>query len=115
MAVIALNIDGAERTCRAEILAGAATDTFLGVDYGYLQRLGIIGIPGYHGDCTCGAMTGAVATRVTVGFNNTIIFNPDGMAYADCGFLLTGDAMYRTGRTHFAATRTLGTAIASLV
>lgn len=74
---MSLHIYGTEGTRRTEVLAGSATDTPLCVHYGYLRRVGIIGIVRHHLYGTCRTMACAVAACHTVGQRQTVVLHPN--------------------------------------
>ena len=113
MYLIPLHINRAERSGRAEVLAGAAADAFVLVHSRHLH-LAVRSFIFYHLDGTCGAVACAVAAADTVGQHNTIIFNPNGMTYMDASFFLTGNGLDGTSGADLAASRAFGTAIAAL-
>lgn len=110
-----LDIYGTERPRRAEVLTSPATYAPFRVDYGDLDRVGVIGIRRDHEDGPRRAMTGAIAARDAVGERNAIVLNPDGMAYAGGRLVLLRDGADGPCGAHLGAASALGTAIASLV
>ena len=115
MHFVTFDIDGAERTRRTEVFASSATDAAFGVDNGYLERTGVGSILRNHLDGACRAMAFAIAAGHAVGIHHAVLFNPYGMAHLDGRLFGTVDGADGTGRTHFGALRTFGTAIAAFV
>ena len=76
---ISLNIDGAERTGGADVLALAAANAAFGVHHWDFQ----IWVAAFFIDKNDGAhraVACAVAANHPVGFHNAVVFNPNGMA-----------------------------------
>lgn len=61
-------IDGAEWSCRAQVLAASTTDTPFDIDDRYLGRIGHIGIRGNHLNGSGRTVAGAVPAAHTVGY-----------------------------------------------
>ena len=79
MALITLDVNRAEWTRRAEMLARTATDAEALVYGRDLTRLGICGIERHHSDSLGGAMALAVAAILIVRNNDTILLHPYGV------------------------------------
>lgn len=113
MHLIPFYVYRAERSGRAEVLAGAAADALVLVYGRHLHRSVRVFVV-YHLDGSCRAVTCAVAARYSIGKNYTIFLNPHGMADMDGGLFFSRDGLNGTGRAYLAATCTFGTAIAAL-
>ena len=113
MHLIPFHINRAERSGRAEVLAGTAADAFVLV-YGRHLHLAVRSFIFYHLDGTCGAVACAVAATHTIGQYDAIIFNPNGMTHMDTSFFLTGNGLDGTSGADLAAAGAFGTAIAAL-
>ena len=110
---ISFHINRAERSGRAEVLAGAAADAFVFVHGRHLHgsvRTFVV----YHLDGSCRAMAGAVAAAHAVGEHYAIVFNPYGMTHMDAGLLFPCDGLDGTGRADLAATCAFRTTVAAL-
>ena len=124
--LVALHIDGRERTGRAKILTGPASDTSLGVNSRHHQFLTVItflpaamvtavSLQRHHLYGSCRTVTGAVAARLTVPDGDTVVLNPYGMAYMGRRLFRYIDGPDSPCRTDLRALGTLRTAISSLV
>ena len=112
MHLIPLHINRAERSGRAEVLAGAAADAFVLV-YGRHLHLAVWAFVVYHLNGTCGAVACAVAATHTIGQYDAIIFNPNGMTHMDASLLFPCDRFDGTSRADLAASCAFGTTIAA--
>ena len=110
---VTLNINCAERSGRAEVLASATTDALVIVYSRYFHRT-VWAFVINHLDGSRGAMASAVAATDTVGQNYTVFLNPHGMTGMDGGFFLTGYGLDGTSRAYLAAPCAFRTAIAAL-
>ena len=113
MHFISFHINCAERSGRAEVLAGAAADAFVLV-YGRHLHLAVRSFIFYHLDGTCGAVACAVAATHTIGQYDAIIFNPNGMTHMDAGLLFPCDRFDGTSGADLAAAGALGATVAAL-
>ena len=113
MHFITFNINRAERSGGAEVLAGAAADAFVFVHGRHLHR-SVRTFVVYHLDGSRRAMAGTVAAAHAVGEHYAIVFNPYGMTHMDAGLFLTCDGLDGTSGTDLAATRTFRATIAAL-
>ena len=113
MHFIALYIDGAKRTSRAEVFALAATDTFLGVNDRHFDRFAV-DLLLHHLNRPSRAVTRTRAAMVAVGDRDAVLLNPDGVTDMDSSLLLFGNGFDSARRTHLTATRTLRAAVAAL-
>ena len=113
MSYITFHINRAERSGRAEVLAGAAAYAFILV-HGRHLHCAVRAFVVYHLDGSRRAMTGAVAAADAVGQHHAIVLDPHGMPHMDICLLLTGNGLDGTGRADLAATCAFGTAIAAL-
>ena len=73
------DVDGAQRPCRAQMLARSAADAAFGIDDRNLERAWLVGIFRQHLDGANRAMCCAVATTYTIGHNHAIIAQPNGI------------------------------------
>ena len=112
---VAFHINGTERTGGAQVLACAAANATLGIDYGYFGRICMLWVAGHHLDCTCGAVSGTVSALYPVGQGYAILPHPYGMSYLGGRFVCYGKQPYGTGRTDFAALVALRPAVAPFV
>ena len=112
MHLIPLHINCAERSGRAEVLAGTAADAFVLV-YGRHLYFPVRSFIFYHLDGTCGAVACAVAAADTIGQYDAIIFDPNGMTHMDASLLFPCDRFDGTSGADLAASRAFGTAIAA--
>ena len=110
---ISFHVNCAERSGRAEVLAGAAADAFVFVDGRHLY-LAVRAFVIHHLDSSSGAVACAVAAADTVGQHHAIVLDPYGMSNMDVGLFLAGNGLDGTGRTNLAASCTFGTAVAAL-
>ena len=110
---VAFNIDGAERSGRAEVFAGATADAFVFVHGRHLHRT-FRAFMVYHLDGSRGAVAFAVAAADAVGEHHTVLLDPHGMADMDGGFLFSRDGFDGTSGADFAASCAFGTAVAAL-
>ena len=85
---VSFHVNCAERSGRAEVLAGTAADAFVLV-HGRHMYLAIWAFIVHHLDGTSGAVACAVAATDTVGQYDTVVFDPYGMTYMDVGLFLT--------------------------
>ena len=113
MYLIPLHINRAERSGRAEVLAGAAADAFVFVHGRHLHR-SVRTFVVYHLDGSRRAVTGAVAAADAVGKHYAVLLDPYGMTDMDAGLFLTCDGLDGTSGTDLAATRTFRVTIAAL-
>lgn len=112
MHYIAFNIDGAERTCWAEMLTGTTADTLDLVDGRHHDGLAVM-LVFNHLDGTGGTVSSTVATTDTIGEDDTVVFNPNRVTYVDVGLFFLGDGFDGTSGTYFAATGAFWTTIAA--
>ena len=77
---VSLHIDGAEWTCRTQVLARSASDTPLGIHDGDSDGVRISAVGRNHQYGSRRTMTGAVAALYAIGQRNAILSNPYGMA-----------------------------------
>ena len=110
---ISFHINCAERSGRAEVLAGAAADAFVFVDGRHLY-LAVRTFVIHHLDSSSGAVACTVATADAIGQHNAILLDPYGMSDMDASLFLTGDGLDGTGRADLAAAGAFGTAVAAL-
>ena len=113
MRVIPFNIDRTKRPCGAEVLAGAAADTFVLVNGRHLHcavRAFVVD----HLDGTSGAVAGTVAAADAVGQHHAVFLDPYGMTDMLYGFLFSCDGLDGTCGAHLAASCAFGTAVAAL-
>ena len=113
MHFISFHINCAERSSRAEVLAGTAADAFVLI-HGRHLHLAIWTFVVYHLNGTCGAVACAIAATYTIGQYGAIIFNPNGMTHMDAGLLFPCDRFDGTSGADLAASRAFGTTIATL-
>ena len=85
---VSFHVNCAERSGRAEVLAGTAADASVLVDGRHLY-LAIWAFIVYHLDGTSGAVSCAVAATDAIGQYDTVVFDPYGMTYMDVGLFLT--------------------------
>ena len=109
------HIDGAERTCGTQVLAGAATDTAFGVDGRYLRGTGHRRVGRHHRDGAGRAMARAVAASHAVGQRHAVLSHPYGMA--DLNGRLFGRRYFlnRARGTYLRTLRAFGAAITAFV
>ena len=112
MHFISFNINSAERSGRAEVLAGTAADAFVLV-HGRHLHLAVRSFIVYHLNGTSGAMTCAIAATDAVGQHHAVLLDPYGMTHMDAGLFLTGNRLDGTGRADLATTGAFGAAIAT--
>ena len=114
MAFAAVDVDGAEGTRGAEILTGAAADTFVGIHRWHLDGGAVVGVSILvlrdHEDGIGGAVAGTVAALHASAVRQTVVRHQNGKTDMDICFLLRCDAVYSTSRAHLAAAGTLRTA-----
>ena len=110
---ISFHINRAERSGRAEVLAGAAADAFVFVHGRDLHR-SVRTFVVYHLDGSRRAVTGAVAAADAVGEHHAVLLDPYGMTDMDAGLLFPCDGLDGTGRADLAATRAFGATVAAL-
>ena len=79
MHLAALNINCAQRTCRAQMLASATANATFGVAGRNLKSIWLVGVHRNHIDGADRAMFCAVTTVHTIGFDNAILFYPNGV------------------------------------
>ena len=108
-------IDGTVWTCRTQVLAGTATDTFLFVDDRLLDGVRVVLVDRDHLDRLCRTMALAVAALNTVGHRNTILMDRNGMTNLDGRLIRPCDQLDGAGRADFRALHTFRTAITALV
>ena len=113
MHLIPFYVYRAERSGRAEVLAGTAAYAFVLV-HGRHLHCAVRAIVVNHLDSSCRAVTCAVAAADAVGQHHAIVLDPYGMPHMDICLLLTGNGLYGTGRADLAAAGAFGTAIAAL-
>ena len=113
MHLIPFHINCAERSGRAEVLAGAAADAFVFVHGRHLHGA-VRAFVVHHLNGTCGAVARTVAATHTVGQYDAIIFNPNGMTYMDASLLFPCNRFDGTGRADLAASCAFGATIAAL-
>ena len=109
------NVYGTERACRAEILAGSATDAAFHIDCRNLYRIKIMGIRGDHLYRPGRTMACAVTALQAVGQRYAILFYPYGMTDLFGRLLRDSYGTYRPGGTNLAASGTFRTAVAPFV
>lgn len=112
---VSFDVDGAERACRAEVLAGSATDATFCVDGWNLGRFGVVGIGSNHLNGSRGTVAGTVAAADAIGQGHAIFLYPDGMTYSGGRFLLYADGTDGSCGAHFGTTGALRAAISALV
>ena len=110
---VSFHVNCAERSGRAEVLAGTAADAFVLVHSRHLH-LAVWSFIVYHLDGTSGAMTCAVAAADAVGQYHAVLLDPNGMSDMDVGLFLTGNGLDGTSRADLAATCAFGAAVAAL-
>ena len=110
---ISFNVNCAERSGRAEVLAGTAADALVLVHGRYLH-LAIRAFIVYHLDGTSGAMSCTVAAADAVGQHHAVLLDPNGMSDMDVGLFLTGDGLDGTGRADLAAAGAFGATVTAL-
>ena len=110
---ISFHVNCAERSGRAEILAGTAADAFVFV-HGRHLHLAVRTFVVDHLNGSSRAVARAVAARYAVGQNHTVFLNPYGMSDMDASLFLTGDGLDGTSRADLAATCAFGAAVAAL-
>ena len=113
MHLIPFYVYRAERSGRAEVLAGTAADALVLVNSRNLH-CAVRAFVVYHLDSSCRAVTCAVAAADAVGQHHAIVLDPHGMPHMDICLLLTGNGLDGTGRADLAAAGAFGTAIAAL-
>ena len=74
-------IQGTERAGRTQILARAATDTFLFIYDRNLEGVGVRGVGGNHLDSFRRTMALTVVAGLSVAQRNTVFLNPYGVSY----------------------------------
>ena len=79
MHLAAFDVNCAQRTCRAQMLASAAANATFGVDSRNLKAIWLVGVHRNHIDGADRAMLRAVTTIYTIGFNNAVLFYPNGV------------------------------------
>ena len=120
------HIDGGERTCRTEILAGSAAYALLGVDGRYHKVLAVIALLAaasvtvvplerHHLYGSGRTMPCAVAALLAVPHRDTVVHHPLRMADLGRGLLGLVNRAYGTGGADLRAFRTLRTAVTPLV
>ena len=110
---ISFHVNCAERSGRAEVLAGTAADAFVLVHSRHLH-LAVWSFIVHHLDGTSGAVACAVAATDAVGQHNAIVFDPYGVTHVDVGLFLTGNGHDGTGRADLAAACAFGATVAAL-
>lgn len=118
---VSLDINGAERPCRAEVLARSASYATFAVDNGdsyYIRQSGgscdvqVTSACLRHSDGTGRAVTCAIVAAVTVGDGNAVACNPNGVTYVNGSLFLFGKGLNGTRGTDLSATRTFWPAVA---
>ena len=110
---ISFHVNCAERSGRAEVLAGTAADAFVLVHSRHLY-LAIWAFVIHHLDSSSGAMSCTVAAADAVGQHHAVLLDPNGMTHMDVGLFLTGDGLDGTGRADLAAAGAFGATVAAL-
>ena len=110
---IPFHINCAERSGRAEVLAGTAAYALVLVNSRNLH-CAVRAFVVYHLDSSCRAVTCAVAAADAIGEHYAIFLDPNGVTHVDVGLFLTGNGLDGTGRADLAAAGAFGTAIAAL-
>ena len=110
---ISFHINRAERSGRAEVLAGAAANAFDLVHGRHLHRA-VRAFVVHHRDGSRRAVAGAIATTDTIAKHNAILLDPHGMTNMDGGLFLTGDGLDGTGRADLAAPCAFGATVVAL-
>ena len=113
MHLITFNINRAEWSGRAEVLASTAADAAVLIHGGHFHRaVGTFVV--HHLDGSSRAVAFAVAARNAVSQHDAILFNPHGVASMDGCLFLSCDGLDGTRGTDFTAPRTFGAAVAAL-
>ena len=107
-------IQGAERTGRAQILARAATDTFLFVYDRNLEGVGVRRVGGDHLDSLCRAMALTIVAGLTVAQRNTVFLNPNSVSDLCSRFVGDRERLDSPRRTNLGTLDALRTAITTL-
>ena len=115
MHFVTFDIDGREGSRRTDILTGTTTDTGSLIDSGHHRRLLIILVERHHLDSSCRTVTGTVATRHIVGDGHTVLLDPHGMTDLDRRLLNFVNQFNGSSWTNLRATRTLRTAMTTLI
>ena len=113
--LVPFDINGAERTARAEVLAGAAADAAGLVHDRNARGVGIPGLLMHHLDSPGGAVAGTVAALHAVGIDDAVGGDPDGMADLHRRLVLLGDRAYGPRGTDLRTLRTFGAAVTPFV
>ena len=113
MHFIPFYINRAERTGRAEVLAGTTADALVLV-HGRHLYCAVRAFVVYHLDGSRRAVTCAVAAADAIGQHHTIVLDPYGMTHMDVCLLLTGNGLNGTSRADLAAAGAFGATIAVL-
>ena len=108
MHVVSLNINCAERSGRAEVLAGTAADA-LALVYGRHLMAIIVN----HQDGFCRAVSGTVAARYAIGEHNTVFLDPHRMTSMDGSLFFSRNGLDGSRRADLTALCTFRAAIAS--
>ena len=74
-------IQGTERAGRTQILARAATDTFLFIYDWNLEGVGVRGVGGDHLDSFRRTMALTIVAGLPVAQRDAVFLNPDGVSY----------------------------------
>ena len=112
MHFVTFHINCAEWSCRAEVLAGAATDALVFIHGRYFHRA-VRAFVIHHLDGSRWAVARTVAATDAIGQNHAILFNSHGMTGMDGSLFLFRKGLDGSSRTDLTAPRTFGTAIAS--
>ena len=110
---VSFHVNCAERSGRAEVLAGTAADAFVLV-HGRHLHLAVRAFVVHHLDGTSGAMTCTVAATDAVGEHYAIFLDPYGVTHVDVGLFLTGNGLDGTGGADLAATGAFGATVTTL-
>ena len=113
MHFISLDINRAERSGRAEVLASTTTDTFVFIHGGHFHRA-VRAFVVNHLYGSHRAVAGAVAATYAIGQNHAVFLHPHGMTSMNGGLFLSRNGLDGTSGTDFAATCTFGSAVATL-
>ena len=73
------DVDGAQRTCRTQMLARATANAAFGINDRNLARAVLVGVFRHHLYGTNRAMSCAVAATYTIGHNHAIFAQPNGI------------------------------------
>jgi hypothetical protein len=94
---IAFDVNGSQRSCGANVFAGAASDASFGIDGRDFTFFAAWGGGYDKRDSAVWASAAASAAVFTFGGAQADIFIPDGAANLEAGFLLDGDGLNGAG------------------